>query len=206
MLVIIDYGMGNLRSVQKGLEQVGFNARLTNSPEIVRDATGIILPGVGAFGDCIKSLKKLGLFSILRESINRNIPYLGICLGYQILFEESEEFGKNSGLGIFRGKVVRFPKDLGLKIPHMGWNRVCMKKDNFLFQGIPKDSYFYFVHSYYPIPEDKKLETGTTEYGIEFKSCVFRGNLFACQFHPEKSQDLGLKLLYNFGKLVSRKS
>ena len=206
MIAIIDYGMGNLRSVQKGMEKVGFNANLTNDPEIVSNATGIILPGVGAFRDCMESLKNLGLITVICESINRKIPYLGICLGYQILFEESYEFGKTPGLGILAGKVVRFPKDFKLKIPHMGWNNVHISESNPLFFGIPNDSYFYFVHSYFPVPEDQELGTGITDYGIEFTSYIFRENLFACQFHPEKSQKVGLKILSNFGRLVSEGS
>ncbi len=201
---MIDYGMGNLRSVEKGFLKVGADVNVTNDPEVVEKADAVVLPGVGAFKDCMKELKNLGLVDTVKESIRNGKPYLGICLGLQVLFTESEEFGTCQGLDIFRGKVVRF-ENSELKIPQMGWNQLNIKKDTPLFNGIPDNSYVYFVHSYYVAPEDKSIVATTTDYGIEFTSSVCTDNVYAVQFHPEKSQDLGLRLLKNFKDIVDNK-
>ena len=202
MIAIIDYGMGNLRSVEKGFLKVGVDVRVTNRPEDVDSADGVVLPGVGAFKDCMQELANLGLVDAVRDVIRKGKPYLGICLGLQVLFSESEEFGKCRGLDIFKGKVVRF-ENSDLKIPQMGWNQLNIKKNNPLFNGIPDKSYFYFVHSFYVAPEDNSIIATTTDYGTEFTSSVRKDNIFAVQFHPEKSQALGLRLLKNFGDIVA---
>ncbi len=205
MIAIIDYGMGNLRSVEKGFKKVGVNVTVTNKPEVVEMADAVVLPGVGAFKGCMEELEKLGLTGAIINSINNGKPYLGICLGLHVLFSESVEFGTCKGLDILKGKVIRFEKN-DLKIPHMGWNELNIKQDNPLFEGIPDKSFFYFVHSYYVVPEENSLIATTTDYGVEFTSSVCKGNIYAVQFHPEKSQAIGLKLLENFGKIVKDKS
>lgn len=203
MIAIIDYGMGNLRSVEKGFLKVGFDVKVTNRAEDVDKADGVVLPGVGAFKDCMQELTNLGLTDTVVKNIKKGKPYLGICLGLQVLFSESEEFGKCGGLDVFRGKVVRFELDNpDLKIPQMGWNQLNIKNNNPLFDGIPDKSYFYFVHSYYVAPADDSIIATTTDYGIEFTSSVWNDNIYAVQFHPEKSQTLGLRLLKNFGDIV----
>ncbi|NOZ67661.1 MAG: imidazole glycerol phosphate synthase subunit HisH [Deferribacteres bacterium] len=201
MIAIIDYGMGNLRSVEKGFRKVGVDVCVTDRPEVVEKADAVVLPGVGAFRDCMEGLRRLDVVDAVTEAVRKGKPYLGICLGLQVLFSESEEFGTCRGLDIFGGRVVRF-KNHGLKIPHMGWNQVNLKQDNPLFSGIADKSYFYFVHSYYVVPDDGSIVAATTDYGAEFTSAVCRDNIFAVQFHPEKSQKVGLKLLENFGKIV----
>ncbi len=212
--MIVDYGMGNLRSVEKAFHKLGYSAQISSQPNDVKKAQGLVLPGVGAFKDCIENLKKMGLIESLVEFIHSGKPFLGICLGYQILFTESEEFGPCPGLGIFKGKVKRFPEDMPdpdaekggvLKVPHMGWNQIWIVKEHPVLEGIPSGSYFYFVHSYYVEPEDKAIIATETEYGIKFASSIAYENIFACQFHPEKSQRRGLKLLDNFAKLVYKK-
>ncbi|RMG73021.1 MAG: imidazole glycerol phosphate synthase subunit HisH [Nitrospirae bacterium] len=200
MIAIVDYGMGNLKSVEKGFHKVSCQALVTSDPKVIDSASGIVVPGVGAFRDCIGHLKELGLVDVIYRSIEKGKPYLGICLGLQLLFTQSEEFGLYEGLDIVKGRVKRFP-DMGLKIPHMGWNRVHLVKTPPVFEGIENDSYFYFVHSYYVEPEDKALVAATTDYGIEFTSMLWKDNIIAMQFHPEKSQRLGLKVLENFGRL-----
>jgi len=200
VIAIIDYGMGNLRSVQKGFERVGFEAIVTDDPSVVRRADAIVLPGVGAFGAAMERLRRSGLAEETIRAIEKGKPYLGICLGLQLLLSESEEGGRFEGMDLIKGRVVRFQTDL--KVPHMGWNQVKILKPNPLLKGIPDNSYFYFVHSYYVLPDDKSLVAGTTEYGVEFTSMVWRDNLFAVQFHPEKSQRLGLRILKNFGELA----
>jgi len=202
MIAIIDYGMGNLRSVEKGFLKVGADVSVTNRPDEVEKADAVVLPGVGAFRDCMKELTNLDLIDAVADTINKGKPYLGICLGLQILFSESEEFGRCEGMDIFRGNVVRF-EDGDLKIPHMGWNQLTIQKKNPLFHDIPDKSYFYFVHSYYVAPEDRSIVATTTDYGIEFTSSVWKDNIFAVQFHPEKSQTLGLRLLKNFRNIVT---
>jgi glutamine amidotransferase len=204
MIAIIDYGMGNLRSVEKGFEKVGVEVQVTSKPDVVTAADGVVLPGVGAFRDCMNELTNLNLTEALVSSIKEGKPYLGICLGLQVLFSESEEFGRCRGLDIFKGKVPRFPES-ELKVPQMGWNEINIKKENPLLAGIPDKSYFYFVHSYYVAPEDESIILTTTDYGIEFTSAIWKDNVYAVQFHPEKSQTLGLQVLENFGKIVTGK-
>lgn len=224
MIAIIDYGMGNLRSVEKGFLKVGADVKVTNKPEDVGRADGVVLPGVGAFKDCMRELSNLELVDVVIDSIKKGKPYLGICLGLQVLFSESDEFGKCRGLDIFSGKVVKFEfgaKELkqepnsshltneselmNLKVPQMGWNQLNIKNNNPLFKGIPDNSYFYFVHSYYVVPDDEKIISTTTDYGVEFTSSIYKDNIYAVQFHPEKSQALGLRLLENFGRIVYEK-
>ena len=204
MITVIDYGSGNLRSVEKGFLKAGFDVKVTNRPEDVQNAEAIVLPGVGAFKDCMQELTNLGMTDVLIEAIKKGTPYLGICLGLQILFSESVEFGSTKGLGIFKGKVVKFESD-ELKIPQMGWNQLNIKNNTPLFNEIPDKSYFYFVHSYYVVPEDESIISTTTDYGSEFTSSVCRDNVYAVQFHPEKSQTLGLQMLKNFGNIVAGK-
>ncbi len=199
MIAIIDYGMGNLRSVEKGLEKVGVQVKVTSEPEIISKARGIVLPGVGAFAKCLNNLKKRGLISLLKNLIFSNKPFLGICLGFQLLFEESEENGLTKGLGIIKGKVVRLPSFV--KVPHMGWNQIKVIKKIPIFTDIPNSSFFYFAHSYYGKTQSDKVVAAKTQYGIEFPSSVCQDNLIGVQFHPEKSSYFGLKLLENFGRM-----
>lgn len=201
MIAIIDYGMGNLRSVQKGLEKAGYPAVIATAPEELEEARGIILPGVGSFGDTMANLRVKGFDLAIRRVIEEGKPFLGICVGLQVLFDYGEEMGRHEGLGIFPGRVRRFTGDL--KIPHMGWNQVMLKRKNPLFDGIPDRSYFYFVHSYYAETPAQDAVSGTTSYGVEFPCVMVRGKVFAVQFHPEKSSTLGLRVLANFGKLVT---
>ncbi|HIG30101.1 MAG TPA: imidazole glycerol phosphate synthase subunit HisH [Verrucomicrobiales bacterium] len=200
MIVVADYGSGNIRSVEKALSAVGADVRRISSPEEMDAADGLVVPGVGAFDDCIQALEKRNLLVGIRKFIDSGRPFLGICVGYQALFERSEEFGScANGLGIFKGSVVRFKDQPGLKVPQIGWNQVKLNhQDCPLFSGIPDQSYFYFVHSFYPQPKEPEIETGRTTYGGSFVSAVWRGNVFATQFHPEKSQEVGLQLLRNF--------
>ena len=203
-IVIVDYDVGNLRSVQKALEKVGADAKISRHTEDIASADAVVLPGVGAFAECMNNLRSYGLETATRDFIKSGKPFLGICVGYQILFEESEEFGHSKGLGVFKGKCVKFSSDHlqpGHKIPHMGWNQVRYVNKGRLFDGIDDGSDFYFVHSYYPEPVEG-IAVGVTEYGVEFASSVEKGNVFATQFHPEKSQQSGLKLLENFTKLA----
>lgn len=202
MIAIIDYGMGNLRSVEKGFFKLGVDAKVTNRPEVIEKADGVVLPGVGAFRECMRELTNLKLIDAVVNSIKKNKPYLGICLGLQVLFSEAEEFGRCRGLDIFKGTVLKFPES-DLKVPHMGWNEIKKQKDNPLLEGIKDKAYFYFVHSFYVAPEDNTIVLATTDYGIEFTSMVWKDNIFAVQFHPEKSQTTGLRLLENFGKIVN---
>ena len=203
MIVIVDYGMGNLRSVQKALEHVGGEARVSDRAEDVARAERLVVPGVGAFGDAMRALEERGLVEPIREFVGRGRPVLGICLGLQIFFEESEETGAaGRGLALFKGRVVRFGEEVarqGLKVPHMGWNAVEPVRPSSLFAGMPERGvYFYFAHSYYADPADETVVVGRTEYGIRFASVVARENVAATQFHPEKSQAAGLALLENF--------
>jgi imidazole glycerol-phosphate synthase subunit HisH len=203
MITIIDYGMGNLRSVSKGFESLGYSTCVTSISEEILNSSGIVLPGVGAFGDCVRNLHEFDLIEPIEKSITGDKPFLGICLGLQVLFQESEESPGIRGLGIFNGKIVKFPKfsDKRLKIPHMGWNQVELAKETPLLKGIQNRTWFYFVHSYYPQPEDQEIIAGRTTYGIDFTCAVSKGNIFACQFHPEKSSNLGLRILSNFALL-----
>ncbi len=200
MIAIIDYDMGNLRSVKKAFEKIGCEAVVTRDRNVIMDASHVVLPGVGAFKDCMKNLHDFGLVEPILKSIVKGKPFLGICLGLQLLFEEGAEFGVHRGLGVIKGKVVRFPQDK-LKVPHMGWNDVRVEKDAPLLKGLPTGTYFYFVHSYYAAPEDKGVVLTTTEYGLNFCSGILMDNVMACQFHPEKSQSAGLKVLKNFSEL-----
>jgi glutamine amidotransferase len=203
MIAIVDYGMGNLRSVEKGFLKVGVDARVVTDPGAVDNAEGIVLPGVGAFRDCIRNLTDANLTEAIIRGIGKGKPFLGICLGLQVLFSESEEFGSCKGLDLFRGKVVRFPQS-ELKVPHMGWNSLEVRRRPPIFDGVPEGGYFYFVHSFYVVPEDKGIVATTTDYGGEFTSMIWKDNVFATQFHPEKSQDLGLKILKGFGDFVRK--
>ena len=199
MIAIIDYGRGNLGSVEKAFTRVGMRAVVTQDPAVVDRAEAVVLPGDGAFHDAMGSLQSLGLIGPLRACFESARPFLGICLGYQLLFTESEEFGQGKGLDVIPGAVRRFPA--GLKVPHMGWNQVEHRGDLRLFDGIPSGAHFYFVHSYYPETTDTSLQVANCTYGITFPAAVGRGRLFATQFHPEKSQSAGLKILSNFARL-----
>ncbi|MDD3473406.1 MAG: imidazole glycerol phosphate synthase subunit HisH [Syntrophaceae bacterium] len=201
MIVIVDYGMGNLRSVQKGFERIGANAIITRDPDLIEKADKVVLPGVGAFPECMKNLSLFGLIDSLVSFIKSDRPFLGICLGLQLLFDESEEFGVNKGLKIIPGKVKAFDRKMGLKIPHMGWNQVYFNKAVPIFNQISDGSWFYFVHSYYVDPKNVQDIAATANYGIDFTCAISRSNLFALQFHPEKSQQNGLKILSNFAKM-----
>lgn len=205
MIALLDYGSGNLRSVHKALLKAGATVRLVQRPDEIGDARGLVLPGVGAFDDCINALQRQELLAASRDFIRSGRPFLGICVGYQALFERSEEFNScAAGLGIFHGRVVRFAAAGGLKIPQIGWNQVRFAQpDCPLYRGIPDGSYFYFVHSFFPQPADDAIVATRTEYGQTFASSVWRDNVFATQFHPEKSQSAGLQLLRNFVELTA---
>lgn len=199
MICVIDYGMGNLRSVSKALEKLGGKVEVSDRPASLQKAEKIVLPGVGAFGDGCRELQKRGLFDPLRQALLGGKPFLGICLGLQLLFDQSEESPGVKGLGVFRGGVRRF-RDPQVKIPHMGWNDMEIRETKAsTFQGVPQGSFFYFVHSFYPVPEEDSVVLGTCEYGSEkFAAFVGKGSIWASQFHPEKSQDAGLQILRNF--------
>ena len=205
MIALLDYGSGNLRSVEKALRKVGADLLVTTRPESLRDARAIVLPGVGAFDDCISAMQRQELLGAVRDFIQTGKPFLGICVGYQALFEKSEEFNScAAGLGIFSGKVVRFTERPGLKIPQIGWNQLeITRPDCPLYKGIADGSHVYFVHSFYPQPTDPSIVATRTDYGDPFASSVWRDNVFATQFHPEKSQAVGLRLLKNFVALAS---
>ncbi len=204
MITVVDYGMGNLRSVAKAFETVGAKVKVSSKPEDVKNAKAIVVPGVGAFGDAIKHLKELNLYEEIISHITTGKPYFGICLGLQILFEKGYEFGEYEGLGVIKGKVVRFDNKEGYKIPHMGWNQVNIKQKEGLFSDIKDKEFFYFVHSFYVIPEDKSIIASTTDYIDEFCSAIQIDNIWAVQFHPEKSQKVGLKLIKNFVDKVEK--
>lgn len=206
MIAIVDYGMGNIRSVEKGFLKVGVDAQITSDLKTIENSAGIVLPGVGAFRDCMANLGRLELIDTIVKEIRKGKPFLGICLGLQLLFSESEEFGICRGMDVFKGRVVRFKFDDAqqLKIPHMGWNTVRFVKRPPIFEGIPDDSYFYFVHSYHVVPEDKSIVAGATSYGMDFVPMVWKDNVFATQFHPEKSQELGLKILKGFSSFADK--
>jgi len=201
-IVIVDYGMGNLRNVQRGFERVGFDAKVTRSKKEIEKASGIVLPGVGAFKDCMVNLERYHLIETILRSIEKGKPYMGICLGLQILFSESEEFGLHKGLGVVKGRVVKFRPDPEHKVPHMGWNTVEMKKEVPMLKEIQGGDFFYFVHSYYVVPDDKEWMATTTQYRISFTSSIWKDNIFATQFHPEKSQEKGLKILETFARTL----
>jgi len=197
MIAIIDYGMGNLRSVQKAFEFIGSKAVVTNNRKIISNSSLIVLPGVGSFAAAMSNLKKLNLIGTIKEGIADGKPYLGLCLGLQMLFERSEE-GHCKGFGVLRGEVKKFPNIYGLKVPHMGWNDITIKRKNSNLKGIRDGTFFYFVHSYYVKPMDSEISVATCNYGMEFAACLGKGNVFATQFHPEKSQDAGLQILKNW--------
>jgi glutamine amidotransferase len=201
LIAVIDYGMGNLKSVTNALEKLGADAVVTRDKQVIKASKAIILPGVGAFGKCIENLEKLELLDFIKETIGEGKQYLGICLGMQVLFESSEEAPGIAGMGVLKGTVPRFTGNI--KIPHMGWNNIKIAKETEILRGIDNSEYFYFVHSYYCSPEDKGIVATTTTYGEEFVSSVQKDNIFACQFHPEKSQKVGLQLLQNFVNLAS---
>jgi len=198
-MAIIDYGMGNLRSVSKAFERLGYKAEITRDARQIAEASHVVLPGVGAFPDCMQNLEQMGLIDPILKALSSGKPFLGICLGLQLLFTESEEFGLHKGLGWVQGRVVRF-KGTRLKIPHMGWNTLVVKKQVSALEGLPIEAMVYFVHSYYVLPEDSTVIASTTDYGAPFVSSIAIDNVFACQFHPEKSQAVGLRLLQNFAQ------
>ncbi len=204
MITVVDYGMGNLRSVAKALEKVGFNVKVSSNPQDIKDAKGIVVPGVGAFGDAIHNLDRFGLLDEVIKAVKEGKPYLGICLGLQILFEYGYEFGEYEGLGLLKGKVIRFENKEGYKVPHMGWNQVWIKQKEGLFSNIKEGEYFYFVHSFYAVPSEEKDIASITDYSVDFCSAVQKDNIWAVQFHPEKSQKAGLKLLENFKTFVEK--
>lgn len=201
MIAIIDYEMGNLRSVQKAFERVGHAATVTSDPAVLADADRIVLPGVGAFRDAIAALRERKLVEPIRRAIESGKPFLGICLGLQLLFDKSFEDGEYEGLGIIPGDVVRFKVPAEFKVPHMGWNQLTFRQRPAIFKGVDEGAYFYFVHSYYVAPRDSSVIATETDYSVPFCSSVCRDNLFAVQFHPEKSQAAGLRLLANFAEV-----
>ncbi|MCI9169239.1 MAG: imidazole glycerol phosphate synthase subunit HisH [Dorea sp.] len=198
MIAIIDYDAGNIRSVEKALKSLGQDTSVTRDRDVILKADKVILPGVGAFGDAMDKLRKYGLESVIHEVAEAGTPFLGICLGLQLLFERSDETPGIEGLGILRGEILRIPGGGGLKIPHIGWNSLAYPNKGRLFQGIPEESYVYFVHSYYLKAADESIVTAAAEYGTCIHASVEQGNVFACQFHPEKSSEVGLKILENF--------
>lgn len=198
MTVIIDYDAGNIKSVEKALLALGEEAIITKEREKILNADHVILPGVGAFGDAMGKLRVYGLEEIIREVVQKGVPFLGICLGLQLLFERSDESDGVKGLGLLPGEILRIPGEPELKIPHIGWNSLKFPVRGRLFQGIPEDSYVYFVHSYYLKAEDESIVTATTQYGTLIHASVEKDNIFACQFHPEKSSEVGLAILKNF--------
>ena len=201
MIAIIDYGMGNLRSVQKGFEKVGHQAVVTSDPARVAAAEKVVLPGVGAFEDAIAELRRLGLVKPVLDAIDSGKPFLGICLGLQLLFDVGYENGRHAGLGVLRGEVVRFQLPKGYTVPHMGWNQLAIRRPAPVLRGLDEGTYAYFVHSYYVVPADRNVIATETDYGGPFCSMIWRDNVFATQFHPEKSQSDGLKILRNFAEL-----
>ena len=204
MISIIDYDAGNIKSVEKALQFLGAEAVVTRDPETILSSDGVILPGVGAFGDAMGRLRSYGLEEVLQDVTKRGIPFLGICLGLQLLFEDSEESPGVKGLGILKGHIRRIPSDGGLKVPQIGWNSLSFPKKGTLFEGIPEGSFVYFVHSYYLQAEDPGIVVATTEYGVTIHAAVEQGNVFAMQYHPEKSSDNGLTMLRNFVNLTRK--
>ena len=201
MIAIIDYDAGNIKSVEKALLFLGQEVKVTGDKETILSADKVILPGVGAFGDAMATIRERGLESVIRHVADSGTPFLGICLGLQLLFERSDEAPGTEGLGILKGEILKIPEKDGLKIPHMGWNSLHLQNDGRLFRGIPEDTYVYFVHSYYLQAEEQEIVRAVTEYGTCIHASVEKGNVFGCQFHPEKSGAMGLKILENFAKL-----
>ena len=201
MIAIIDYDAGNIKIVENALQKLGADVVITKDAKEILQADKVILPGVGAFGDAMANLKKSGLDKVIYEVVEKGTPFLGICLGLQLLFERSDETPGVAGLGILKGEILRIPDKDDLKIPHMGWNSLHLQNQGRLFQGLPKQSYVYFVHSYYLKAEDEQIVKATTDYSVNIHASVEKGNVFACQFHPEKSSDVGLQILKNFVEL-----
>ncbi|MCI8518345.1 MAG: imidazole glycerol phosphate synthase subunit HisH [Hungatella sp.] len=201
MIAIIDYDAGNLKSVAKALSFLGREAEITRDPKKILSADKVVLPGVGAFGDAMARLKQYGLIPVIRQVVDQGTPFLGICLGLQLMFEGSEESEGVEGLGLLKGRILRIPDSTGLKIPHMGWNSLDIRPDTRLFAGISSGEYVYFVHSYYLRAEEEEAVAAVSEYGVRIHAAVEKGCLYACQFHPEKSGDVGLKILRNFVEL-----
>lgn len=201
MIAIIDYDAGNLKSVEKALKSLGQEVIVSRDSSEILQADKVILPGVGSFGDAMNNLDRFGLVDTIKEVTAKNTPFLGICLGLQLLFERSDETPGVEGLGVLEGEILRIPPQEGLKIPHMGWNSLEIKPEARLFQGIPNQSYVYFVHSYYLKAAKEEIVAASTEYSAHIHASVEKGNIFACQFHPEKSSDVGLKILKNFSEL-----
>jgi glutamine amidotransferase len=207
MIAIIDYGMGNLRSVEKALQSLGHECKITSDAQEMARADKVILPGVGAFGACINNLRAAGLVEVTKDAIRSGKPFLGICVGMQLLFTEGEEMGRHEGLDVFKGKVVRFPEAMPLdpqgqplRVPHIGWNSLNLKAPAPIFREVPDGARVYFVHSYFPVPEDESIIAATSEHGIEFTCAVWKENVCATQFHPEKSGAVGVQMLKNFAE------
>ncbi|MBR1691460.1 MAG: imidazole glycerol phosphate synthase subunit HisH [Lachnospiraceae bacterium] len=204
MIAIIDYDAGNIKSVEKAVTALGQEVCATRNHEAILKAEKVILPGVGAFGDAMEKIRSYGLESVIREVVKRRTPFLGICLGLQLLFEKSEESPGVEGLSILEGEILRIPDENNLKIPHIGWNSLSFPNQGRLFKGIEEEAYVYFVHSYYLNARDKDIVTATAEYGAHIEASVEKGNIFACQFHPEKSSEVGLKIIRNFIELEGK--
>ena len=198
MISIIDYDAGNIKSVEKALTHLGHEAVITRDKDVILSSDKVILPGVGAFGDAMAKLREYNLVNVIYDVVDKKIPFLGICLGLQLMFESSEESKGVTGLGLLPGKILRIPDKEGLKIPHMGWNDIKVREDSKLFQGLPENPYVYFVHSYYLKAGDEDIVAATTDYSVKIHAAVEKDNLFACQFHPEKSSEVGLQILDNF--------
>ena len=201
MISIIDYDAGNIKSVEKALIHLGEQPVITRDRDVILNSDKVILPGVGAFGDAMAKLREYGLVEVIHEVVEKKIPFLGICLGLQLMFESSEETKGVEGLGLLKGHILRIPEKEGLKIPHMGWNNITVREDSRLFQNLPENPFVYFVHSYYLKAEDESVVAATTDYSVNIHAAVEKDNLFACQFHPEKSSDVGLQILKNFVEL-----
>ena len=202
MIAIIDYDAGNIKSVEKAFMALGQDVVITRDKETILNAEGVVLPGVGAFGDAMQKLKDYDLVKTIHKVVEKNTPFLGICLGLQLMFESSEETPGVEGLGLLKGKIVRIPEGEGIKIPHIGWNNLSYPNVGRLYKDIPEDSYVYFVHSYYLQAQEPEIVKATTEYGVTIHASVEKGNVFACQFHPEKSSSVGMKILENFVAVV----
>ena len=201
MIAMIDYDAGNIKSVEKALQKLGADVVITKDPQEILNADKVILPGVGSFGDAMNNLKKYGLDEVIHQVVEKGTPFLGICLGLQLLFERSDESPEAVGLGILKGEIFRIPDAEGLKIPHMGWNSLHLQNNGRLFNGLKENDYVYFVHSYYLKAEDESIVKATTNYSVNIHASVEKDNVFACQFHPEKSSDVGLQILKNFVEL-----
>ena len=202
MIAIIDYDAGNIKSVEKAFQALGQEVVITRDKNVILNADGVVLPGVGAFGDAMQKLHDYDLVETIHEVVKKDIPFLGICLGLQLMFEASEETPGVEGLKLLEGKIVRIPEGEGIKIPHIGWNSLSYPNEGRLYKDIPEDSFVYFVHSYYLQAKEPEIVKATTEYGVNIHASVEKGNLFACQFHPEKSSSVGMKILENFVAVV----